>query len=428
MLDPQVWDEEGLVISQIVGRGFASLCQPVNGYLLVLPRLLSLVAMLVPFSEYPRVVTMLAWVATLAMLIAVAFVPSRLRGGPLLALAALLVPSDAEIFGLALYTFWWSALLLCASAFWENGRRTEWLRLTAIFAGGLSSPVIILVTPLFVLAALGKDRDRTKIAAAIAAFACALAQIAVLVQARAGGGLHLTFTAIRVAIAKFAGGYLVWNGLAPGTWRDNTTLVIGALSVCLLIVVYRREAGLRSVLAWLTYLWLGSIALSIARVDAGALDQALAGPRYFFLPFFIESWILIQIALSASSLRVRRIAAAILICAAFNALPVLSRSHDDLAWKASISACSASPNAAPVSIPIQYDGHAASHWVLQLTGRECSQLSRFGLAGLWFLSTRPGLSWPETRDCEIRMVGQLHTPVIDDMPADAAACQRGENS
>jgi hypothetical protein len=81
MLHPQVWDEEGAIISQTITSGIASVFQPVNGYLLLVPRLLTFLAMLLPFEEYPRIATLLAWTVTLAILLTISIGPSRLRGG-----------------------------------------------------------------------------------------------------------------------------------------------------------------------------------------------------------------------------------------------------------------------------------------------------------------------------------------------------------
>jgi len=383
MLDPQVWAEEGIIISQIVASGFASIFEPIAGYLLVLPRLLSFVAMLVPFYEYPRVVTLLAWTVTAAILLAIAFVPSRLRGGPLLVIAALLVPSDAEVFGLSLYTFWWSVLLVYAAIFWKTGRRLKPWRLAAIAVGGLSSPAIILAAPLFAFNAIGQHRTREGLAATIVAVACALAQITSVVRTYTGG-IHASVAVIVPAIGKFVGGYLIWNLFGASDVRDHTAMLFGVLSLGFVGVTVWRERDLRRSLILLIYLWLGSTALSIARVDVNILDQVTAGPRYFFLPFVMEGWILVQIVMAARSPALRSIAALMLLCAAFNALPPLSRTHDDLAWKASLAACAASPDTARVTIPIESDGHAASHWILPLSGYECKQLGRFGFVGLMF--------------------------------------------
>jgi hypothetical protein len=379
MLDPQVWDEEGIIISQTVAHGIFSFAEPINGYLLVLPRMLTFAAMLAPLRHYPRVATSLAWIVTVAILLLIALVPSRLRGRPLLAITALLVPSDAEVFGLSLYIFWWSSLLLYAAVFWEGDRRVAAWRSVAILIGGISSPAICLAVPLFFYNAIFRYRTRAELLAACLAAACAVVQIVELLRTHSGNGF-IAFASIVPITEKLIGGYFVWN-LMSGDARNWIALCCGFFMIAFVATASWREKQAREPMLMLAYLWLGACLLSVARVDPTIIDQALFGPRYFFLPFAMEAWILVQL-LFARSTTLRSPAALLLIVAAFNALPVLSRAHADLGWTSSVDACAATPDQAIFPIPIEYDGQAASHWTLPLSGHQCRRLNRAGLIGL----------------------------------------------
>ncbi len=382
MLDPQVWDEEGIIIHQAVQHGPLSIFFPLDGYLTVLPRLISCIALLFPFADYPRIAVTLTWVAIIGMLLAVSLVPSRLRGGPLIALTALLVPSNPEIFGLPLYTFWLTIPLLYAAYFWETNRRVMWWRVAAIVTAGLSAPAILLAAPLYAVSAI-VTRTRDSVAAAIPAVACALIQYFSL-QQTAVRPAHFDVSMIATTVGKLFGGYLTWDLLAADNTRWAITLVVGWLTLGFVALVTLLDTRLRSVLIPLLYLWLGSAALTAARIDVNVIDQVDAGPRYFFLTFMVEGWVFVQIALAARVAAVRWIAALALLGALFNCLPVLSRTHVDLGWQDSIAACANLPGSSACQIPIQYDGGASPHWNLLLNADDCRRLRRFGFIGLLF--------------------------------------------
>jgi hypothetical protein len=83
------------------------------------------------------------------------------------------------------------------------------------------------------------------------------------------------------------------------------------------------------------------------------LNPFTAGPRYFFYPFDLLSWILIWLAAS-SMVAVRVAISAAMIAAIIFALPEMSRRHDAVDWRAQIAACVAASG--PYDLPIHYDG------------------------------------------------------------------------
>jgi hypothetical protein len=378
LLHPQVWDEDGLVIMRdLIQAGPASILWPLNGYLLVIPRTITFLALSVSVSYYPLISTLLAWAFTIAALIAISVSPLALRGGVLLAIAAGLVPSDPEVFGLPLYTFWWAGLLVVAAAFWRpQGGATAW-RLAFVASGGLSSPVILLALPLFLCRAAMWRRDVAERIVAIAATLCAIAQIAALVQSHVVAQQSLLSTSgLLAALPMFFGNYVAGSVVrAQPQFATVIEWVVAVATLAVIAVALRTGRRHIAMLAALLYLLFGSIALSAARAPILILDPVLTGPRYFFYPFVFEAWLLLQIAFLARWRFVRWTAAAFVGLAVLNAIPALSRPHDDLRWLANVRNCAQVGDTEVYGIPVEFDGRAASAWVLQLSGAHCRILA-----------------------------------------------------
>jgi len=332
-----------------------------------------------------------AWAFTIATLIAISVSPVVLRGGVLLAVTALLVPTDPEVFGLPLYTFWWAGLLIVVAALWRpRAGWTPW-RLAFVFVGGLSSPIILLVLPLFLCRMVAWRKDISERIVTIAATICATTQIMELVQSNSVAPKSLlSASSALAALPLFFGNYLV-GSLGRAHPTVATAIEWTAAIATLALVTVALHSGRRHVamLIVLLYLLFGSIALSAARVPIFMLDPISAGPRYFFYPFVFEGWFLLQVAFIGRRAIVRSAAAAFVALAALNAVPALSRSHEDLHWLANIATCETQVgDSAVYNVPIEYDGRAASAWFLPLTGGQCRALAASDLLA------RPGLAHP----------------------------------
>jgi hypothetical protein len=377
LLNPQVWVEDGrVVLHGLITEGARSLIEPVNGYLIAIARLISSVALSITFVHYPLVSTILAWLFIVAVVLAISFSPTILRGGVLLGVLTMLVPSDAEVFGLPLYTIWWAALLIFLAALWQYRRGGFAWRIAFVLVGGLSSPAIFLALPLFLVRAWFV-RGRQEIVVTLVALACGIIQFqSVRLDPSATSTTNLT-ASIRHCydiLPKFIGDYLVGNFVPQTGALAITAGVITIVTVLAALLLNVRDVRLYAV----CYLWAGAVALSVARVDIAVADAAKAGQRYFFLPFVFEAWLLLQIAFSARQRPLRIVATVMLVLATANMLPVLRRAPaDDLHWAANVTACAASPDDAPFIIPIEFNGDAKLAWKLRLTGALCrAQLHR----------------------------------------------------
>jgi len=376
-LNPQVWDEDGnVIIPSVIFEGARSLIEPFNGYLNSIARLISGISLALSFVHYPRISTILSWIFIVCVVLAISLSPIILRGGVMLAALTLLVPSDPEVFGLPLYTFWWAALLIFLAALWRPHRSGVVWRVVFVVVGGLSSPAIFLALPIFMTRAwLLRERQETTVT--LIALACGIVQffcVRLDREVTSSSDLIASIEHFTYILPKFVGDYLVGN-LTSQTGAVATGAALGTVAV-VAAALWLNNKNLTLYVA--CYLWLGSIALSLARVDVAVADASHAGPRYFFFPFVFEAWLLLQVALSARQRSLRTLAGAMLILAAANALPVLRRPHvDDLHWRENVAKCAAAPDHVVYVIPIQFNGDARLSWKLRLTGDQCrGQLSR----------------------------------------------------
>ena len=164
----------------------------------------------------------------------------------------------------------------------------------------------------------------------------------------------------------FFGNFLIgnWFNASFALWLTGI-LLIGFIIAWFL----RNQRNLKVLI--LLYLLLGSIVMTIARVDPAIIHPKLAGPRYFFFPFILLFWVLIQ-GYYASRLKIGRIFISIIVViAVINAIPVWSRQHDDLRWADHVRSCRLFPS---YTIPIQTDGNRSSAWPLELSGKNCTDL------------------------------------------------------
>ena len=375
-VSPQVWDEEGapeLLINQGSGAGsllpdyiqfgWRALFMPINDYLLFVPKTISGLALTLSFSNYPFISTIISWLFITLVALAITYCPTHLKSRSLCAISVFLVPSDPEVFGLTLYTFWWASLLLFLIALWDEKQPLTWLRLVLLSIAGLSTPVIVIVLPLLYLRAWLYRQRRGEIVIAVAATAISAVQLFFILQGAASGTAPLR-SALTRTLPTFLGRFLLSTDNVQWQWAAALLLLIVIASW----VFWNR----RSLTVWsLVYLLFGSMALVVARVDPAILHPQLAGPRYFFFPFLLLGWILIQCYQSTGSIGVR-VGVILFGALAFGgAVRVWSRTHDDLNWVAHVRSCVVFQN---YTTPIQYDGHRESAWALKLTGQQCRQL------------------------------------------------------
>jgi hypothetical protein len=364
---PQVWAEDGLIIDGFVRGGWHDFLQPVNGYLILVPKLITWISLALSIYYYPIASTILACIFSALVGLAVAIAPTRLLGKILCAISVFLVPSDPEVFGVPLLTLWWAPVLLLLVATWDERHPAIWLRLMFLAVGGLSSPFILFVLPVLYFRVFWHRELHSEKIVALAATAFAAVQMSFL---STGGWMAFSQASSFLihAVPKFCGWFLIGNfSERAGLLWPSGILVIALIAAFL-------RGGRRDPSAWiLVYLYCAAIAASAVRVDPAALHPILGGPRYFFFPFVLTFWILVQLVLAAGKGWLRNTAGILALVAVLNAVPQWSRRHDDLQWAKHLVSARLFP---VYAIPIESDGHWFRAWSIAETGAVWDDLLR----------------------------------------------------
>lgn len=360
LIYPEIWVEDGTqTLVDLVKDGATSLLTPVSGYLVLAPKIISYVAFNVSFINYPLISIALTWVFSLFIFWVIAKAPTYLRGQLFLASACFLIPSDPEVFSLPSYSFWWSSLLLFILVFWKEQQNTL-ARATLLVLSSLSSPVCLITLPLFWLRGFFFKRYSEWFIAFLATALC-IAQGLAMLQHNNPGQFNLINT-LNFFIPTFFGSYLLGNFYAQMNWPAGIIL-FGFL----LISVFKNRNW---TILFLAYLLFASIFMSVYRVEISILNPINAGPRYFFYPFILTSWILVQLVFS-NSLASRNMAALFLITSFINAMPHLHRKHDRLNWNEDVAKCA---NSQDYTFQSHFAGDKSNTWKFTLPGQECKKL------------------------------------------------------
>lgn len=366
---PYIWVEDGSInVHDYLNSGWYSLIHPIAGYYSLPIKFLHALSMSLSFRWFPEISFALCMVFTYAVLCAIAFSPTRLRWPFLCSLAVLLVPTDAEVFGVSLYAGWWGSLLALLPLFWVVEPSRSMLRLGCLSLGALSSPLILALLPLYAVR-FAVLRQR------IDAFALLLAGGLGALQAFAMSKTPpLAATTLggfdpSLVISKFFGYYLVSSW---GLIQNGLPLILGLAFVMFLVASWfnhRRELGLTFVLLVSA---LAACALSsIMRQPLEVIHPTLAGPRYFFFPYVLLSWTLIQLA-SLEGSAIRLASCMLLAVGARNMLEGGRRVHGHIDWRSHIQACVASEQT--YVIPVHFAGDSAAVWSLPISSTQCRKL------------------------------------------------------
>jgi len=340
---------------------------PISGYLILIPKIILGACLAISPYYLPQLSMLLTWgfIATVASLVALA--PTQLRGKVLCSLALFLVPSDAEVFGVALYTFWWAAIPLFLVALWEYSPRLLWLRVLLVIFGALSSPTILGVLPFLYFRIWRSKGMRSEIFLSVLATVLAVLQLR---QLWTGEQVHIPslLSMLKNVPPKFLGMFVIGNFTErlPILWTVGVALVL----LIIASVIFQKN---RTSLIMLGFMWVMTAALSSSRVDPAILHPVLAGPRYFFYPYVITLWLLIQLLTFDTINAIRWCAIAALLVSIFNGFQVWSRTHVDLHWAEHIRSAR---KFGSYVVPIQYDGALENAWSIVLAGPSVKELMK----------------------------------------------------
>lgn len=364
---PFIWCEDGSqVLPQYIAHGAASLFEPVSGYLILPAKLIEVTAFRLSFTHYPAVAVALTLLFTAFVVWAIASSPTYLRFPKLCALAALLVPSNPEVYGVPLYAFWWGALLLMLSVLWREGQEGRRWLFTVI--GGLSTPLTLPLSLLLVLRALLERTRHATIIAATAVTAAVVQGYFLLHGGEATEPMPKAAVFLYNAVRKFFGMYASYNWWPSGREWIEPAAGIVVLAV-LVAAAWQARRGLDRPFLLLLAVFAIVLAASMTRVNiAGALDPQSGGPRYFFFPWLVMTWIFLWL-LELGGARIAVIA--VLVLSIVNGAKIMQRRHVHWSWQSEIARCAATNGR--YALPVHFDG-VSDPWRVEIEGADCRRL------------------------------------------------------
>jgi hypothetical protein len=366
---PYVRAEDGTVdLPAFVAHGWASLLRPMVGYVILPSKLLHAAAVTLSFRWYPEISLWLTVAFTWLVLLSIALAPTRLKYPFLCATAVLLVPTSPEVFAVPHCAGWWGSLLAVLPLFWTSAPPDRLpLRCGLLAIGGLSSPLVVGLVPLYALRAAATRRKADTVVAVLAASAATL-QASVLLAGDRAPVLTSSAFSPGLFVAKFFGYFLYWSPRYPS---PRPYLAIGLVFCAILAATLHRH---RRDLDWMVWGLLACFVLSslasLARVSLPAIHPIVAGPRYFFLPFVFLSWLLIDL-LALRRAPATLVAVAALALGARNTVLFGHHRHEEIDWRAEVAACLRSEKH---RFPVHTDGALVHQWGVSLTGADCRAL------------------------------------------------------
>ncbi|WP_134980543.1 hypothetical protein [Xanthomonas axonopodis] len=373
--NPYVWVEDGKeLLPDFLQYGWGTLVHPVAGYILIPNKLINSISVTLSFRWLPEISLSLAALMTMAVMVALALLPTRLRAPWACALAVLAVPTDAEVFSTSAYALWWGAFLVVIPVFWDERRAPglQW-RFPMLLLGGLSSPLVVMMAPLYCVRAIIL-RQREEWWMLLTAGAIGAVQAKLVVLNPVASQERLSAPGVSALLERFVGHFLFRQ---PNAAQPALAAGLGlALILVILVAVWAQRRNSDGVLVTLIACFVLSVTAAAARVPIDLLDPFTGGPRYFFYPYIFLAWILIHIASEARG-PARLIFVLLLLFPLQQTLQHGYRTHAPLDWREEVKRCtSGQTDKGPA---VHWTGQMAYLWHAPLTAEQCRQLVRNSL-------------------------------------------------
>ena len=394
-LYPAVWAEDGLTnIPQALSHQWGSLLMPVNGYLIVPSKFVTLVSMKISGMFYPEVAYCLTFSITIGVLLLLTSKYFTFKGKSYLPIIIALLPYDPEIFSTPLYIIWWTSLLslipifIQASSIKEISQlgsltRTYLVAILCLALAILSSPLCIFLFPIMAFKTLISRQKLDCILLALWTVLCIYQLRFIILLSAAKTSQPMDYSTIHLAIPKYFGNFFFYRSfLSEDTiWvylAFLTFVIVGILTT--IKVLMRRDMNLLPISISFFMIF---AAISAPIIRLGFLpDPIKTGPRYFFLPYIFLSLFLISVAAHTRSFVVKGICILILISACTltwnnHGFSKFYRIHDPLSWRAELSACLQSPE--PYELKVHTDGNLENYSVTEYKYEECEKVVNSGI-------------------------------------------------
>jgi hypothetical protein len=365
LLHPYVWVEENKILNMYQTHGLLqAVLSPYVGYFLWPTSFTVGFAAAVSFLHVPEIDYWLstAWfVATLCLiLIPASRFPLPWRIG--MAVLLVLAPMDPEVYGIALYSFWWTSLWPLISLGWSKDY--WWLRIPVLIIGGMSSLAgAALFVPYALLFAISRRR-RDLIGTAVLGLTFVVQAVSYITSYRSG---QIPIHPLRIVLQELRN----FSDYAFTWLKPTDTHFLGFAGACILLTILgvvtysavrRRTPNMNEIIALVAGLLVVGVLSSVSAPLAS--DPILAGPRYYFLPYVVLGWVLLMIGVT-SELRWARVAATgLIVMSLFTLSQDFSRHEDRVSWSDQLARCRTATG--PFPVPVQFNGVASEMWLGRL--------------------------------------------------------------
>jgi len=366
LLHPEVWQEDGRYnIISFIDSGWANLLEPVAGYLITIPKLITNISMSISFIYYPEISTYLTWVFTIFVALVVVYSPTQLKYPLIASILVFFIPTDAENFGLPLYTFWFSGILLFLVAMWKENEK-QVLKNIILFVNGLSSPLIVLMVPIQIFRYVVFKHKTEELISLVIAILLSIIQISYILYIDTHTNIPIiNLDFVYNLINKFFAYYYVRDFIL-----SENILLLSGFYIIVLLGIYAYNNRRDNYYYILLFMLIASIGLSVIRVNPNLLHPILAGPRYFFFPYILLSWSLLYIIFKNKYYFFTT--SPILALSIFLSFSHFGRIHDGLNWKNHIATCEKAHSL--YTIPIHCNGNKNKTWSISLDPTQCKKL------------------------------------------------------
>lgn len=379
---PFIWAEDGtLILPGYIESGWFSLFTPVNGYLVFTSKIINFISFELSFLYYPIIASFLTNLFIIFVLLAIIQSPTVLKNRALIALSVILIPTDSEVFGVALYSVWWAGLLGVLSCLWHRENKMYFVRILFSFLSFSSSPFSILFIPILIIRCFLYKNIREYF---IAIFSVAL------------GIIQLSFILGNPTVIKLVGSNAVSVSYFVNTYfglylfdHINTEIFyVSIFLICfILYLVFSKKSFENITILYLlffsmliTYLRLGEIFFSTHPYGDG--------PRYYFYPYIMINIMLIN-NLNFRNFYIKHVTVfhrfdlkylglkdsiivIFLILSISHSIGKLTRTHDYMSWQESVKNCMEADG--DYEFPVFTDGNVENNWSVKLTSDDCKRL------------------------------------------------------
>lgn len=339
--NPSLWFEEGTqLLVNYAQCGWCALWRPVNGSIILSSKLILLPALKLSILHAGRLAAAGATVFIALVVTLIGTAPTHLKARHLCAIAALLIPTSAENYGVALYTFWWAGLLIALALLWNSARGLQWLRLSLLVLGGLSSPIMFPLSALFVVRAWF-ERTRSEVTTAALAVALGAISGATMLASNLNPIPPQTLATLLETVGKFVGLFIV-----PGVAWPVAAGIASLLLLAWLLLKCRRRLDMHFLLLSASVALV--VACALARAPIGVIGPFEMGARYFFYPYIFATWLLLWIAWALLPSPVAFVPVAMIVASVLGGLrtPLVTHPHlDHPRWSVVMQDCAAGRDA-----------------------------------------------------------------------------------